>query len=304
MVDASGRGSRVPQWLEALGYEAPQETTVTAFLGYASRLYRLPAGFGDEWKCAYIQAAPPRLTRAGVLFPVEGGRFLLTVMGGGKDYPPTDEEWFKEFAQSLPGHVIHETISRSEPLTPVVSYRATENRRRHFERLTRLPENFLVLGDAACAFNPVYGQGMTTAALGAQALDEALRERPRRGSDSADFSLRFQRKLAAVNAAPWLLATGEDFRFPNVSGSRATLSTRLMHRYMDGVVSLSTRDTRVRSVLLQAFHMLVPPSALFRPSIALRVALHSIRPARRGNETGRTGAPFGGRPDCRHVTQP
>ncbi|MDQ3753761.1 MAG: 2-polyprenyl-6-methoxyphenol hydroxylase-like oxidoreductase, partial [Acidobacteriota bacterium] len=234
VIDASGRGSRAERWLQELGSMPPAETVVSAFLGYASRLYRRPPEFRDDgqmlgqgdvdnlnyyrppkfrgdWKSVYLQAAPPERTRAAVLFPVEGDRWLLTLCGGGKDYPPTDEAGFLEFARSLPSPLVYDTIKDAEPLSPIYGFRATENRWRHYEELRCLPENFLTIGDAACAFNPVYGQGMSIAALGALALDETLRKHRRRPDGSFNGLARsFQKRLAKVNSAPWLLATGED----------------------------------------------------------------------------------------------
>ena len=299
VVDATGRGSRAPRWLEELGYDAPEETVVNGFLGYASRLYRVPEGFGSDWKGAYVQLAPPERTRGGIMLPVEGGRWLVTLLGGGRDYPPTDEEGFLEFARGLASPVMYDAIKGAEPLTPVRSHRATENRRRHYERLRRQPANFLVTGDAACAFNPVYGQGMTAAALGALALDESLREQRRRraGGETGGLARRFQRRLAKANAAPWLLATGEDFRYRGVEGSAPTAATRLTHRYLDGVVRLATRDEVVRRVLLEIMHMLKTPPALFHPRVSLRVLAQTLgltpRPAR-------PAAPFA-EPACESV---
>jgi len=228
VVDASGRGSRAPRWLAELGYPAPEETVVNAFLGYASRLYRAPAGHSAGHKGAYVQAAPPHRTRGGIYLPVEGDRLLVTLTGAGRDYPPTDDAGFLAFARSLADPVIYDAIKDAEPLSPVMSYRATENRLRRYERLARQPANFLVTGDAACAFNPVYGQGMTIAALGALALDETLREQKRRYADGRceGLSRRFQRRLAKVNSAPWLMATGEDFRYRETEGGTATVMTR------------------------------------------------------------------------------
>lgn len=289
VVDATGRGSRAPRWLKELGYEAPEETVVNGFLGYASRLYRVPGGFASDWKGAYVQLAPPRRTRGGIMLPVEGGRWLLTLIGGGRDYPPADDAGFLEFARSLPSPVIYDAVKSAEPLTPVRSHRANENRRRHYERLERQPDNFLVTGDAACAFNPVYGQGMTAAALGALALDETLgaQRRLHPGGELHGLARRFQKRLAKANAAPWLLATGEDFRYREVEGGTPSVVTRLLHRYMDAVVGLSTRDEAVRRVLLENIHMLRTPPSLFHPRVSLRVLAHTLgltpRPARKSS---------------------
>lgn len=272
VVDATGRGSRAPRWLEALGYPVPPETTIDAHLGYVSRIFRRPAGFRAGWKGTYVQVAPPEVTRGGVLFPIEGDRWTVTLVGGDRDYPPTDEAGFVDFAGSLRGSTIHEAIRDAEPITPIRRYRATENRRRHYERLP-MPENFLVIGDAACAFNPVYGQGMTTAALGAEALDGCLREQRRRRPDGnlGGLARRFQRKLARANSAPWMLATGEDYRYRGTEGGKPDRMTRFMHRYMDRVMEISTKDAGVRLALLEAFNLIKPPTALFHPSIVARV---------------------------------
>jgi 2-polyprenyl-6-methoxyphenol hydroxylase-like FAD-dependent oxidoreductase len=134
------------------------------------------------------------------------------------------------------------------------------------------------VGDAACAFNPVYGQGMTTAALGAEALGESLREQRRRRpeGDLGGLGRRFQKRLAKVNSAPWTLATGEDFRVRGVEGGSPDRVTRKMHRYMDRVVSLTTEDSDVRLALLEAFNLSKPPTTLFHPSILARVLRQAI----------------------------
>jgi 2-polyprenyl-6-methoxyphenol hydroxylase-like FAD-dependent oxidoreductase len=280
VVDATGRASRAPRWLKDLGYEPPQETAINAHIGYASRLYRIPENFNGEWVCAYVQSAPPERKRGGILFRVEDNRWLVTLIGGGRDYPPSDEPAFLEFAESLREPIIADAIRNAEPVSPIRTHRNTENRLRHFENAKKLPENFVVLGDAACAFNPVYGQGMTIAALGALALRECLREQEEWEADGSSYALaqRFQQRLAKVNQAPWMMATGEDYRYSETEGGTPGLRTRFMHWYMDRVLQLATREVAVRSVLLQVFNLLIPPSALFRREILWRVIREAIKP--------------------------
>ena len=107
VVDATGRASRAPRWLSELGFKAPEETIVDAHLGYASRLYHIPETFNGDWKCAYVQSAPPERKRGAILFSVEDNRWLVTLTGGGGDHPPSDEAGFLEFARSLPVSTIH-----------------------------------------------------------------------------------------------------------------------------------------------------------------------------------------------------
>ena len=188
-------------------------------------------------------------------------------MGG--DYPPTDDCAFLAFAESLRSRLLYDAIRDAQPLTRISGFRTTNNRWRPYESLTRWPEGLIVIGDAACAFNPVYAQGMTTAALGAETLGAMLARR--RGADGridlAGFGRRFQRALARVNSAPWRLATSEDLRLPNTTGAKATLAVRLMQRYIDRVIQATTVRQDVRLAFLRTMHMLDGPGALFSPRI-------------------------------------
>lgn len=279
VVDASGRGSRTPEWLAGLGFKPPEETVVDAHLGYASRVYERPPATPADWKCLYVQAAPPRRTRGGVAFAVEGGRWIVTLGGIGGDYPPTEEAGFFGFMKSLESRRLFEALEGARPLSPIVGYRATENRWRHYERAAPMPEGLLVLGDAACTFNPVYGQGMTLAALAALSLGESLAVQRTRLDGALDgLSARFQRRVAQINKAPWLLATSEDFRSPRFDGPRPGLRSRLMHIYLDRVIAQATHDKRLRRTFLAVLHMIEEPSALYRPSILARVLCRPLPP--------------------------
>jgi 2-polyprenyl-6-methoxyphenol hydroxylase-like FAD-dependent oxidoreductase len=285
VVDASGRGSQAPRWLADGGFEPPRETTVNAFLGYASRFYRPAPDPGRWWKGMYIQSAPPESPRVGVILPIEGGLWHVTLGGGDRQYPPADERGFEEFARSLRSPALADALRDAEPLSPIHVTRSTHNRQRHFEAI-RMPDGFVVTGDATCAFNPVYGQGMTTAALGAVTLAESLRDTAAAtGLPQGDgLPRRFQRGLARVNAVPWTLAVGEDLRYRSTEGARAGFGTRVSHRYMNAVGRLTTIDTRVRLALLRAFHLVAPPSSLFAPRIMWSVVRNQFD----GSDASRT----------------
>ena len=273
VVDASGRSSRTPDWLQALGYPRAEETVINAFLGYASRVYARPSGVSHDWQALWIATRPPALLRGGVIFPLEGDRWMVTLLGAARDYPPTDEADFLAFARSLASPLLYEAITAAQPLSPIYGYQRTENYLHHYERLGSWPENFVVLGDAVCAFNPIYGQGMTVAALSALTLDQELRAYRRRGAhgDRRGLARQVQRQLAKRNATPWLLATGEDFRYPATEGGHPDRLTRLTHWYMDRVLLLCAEKVDVYSSFASVLHMLKPPSTLFRPSILFQV---------------------------------
>lgn len=279
VVDASGRSSKAPLWLTTLGYMPPQETKVNSFLGYASRVYQRLPELHSEWQSLLIYAAPPSITRGGGILPLEGNCWIVSLYGVGGDYPPTDEAGFLEFARSLRNPMLYNAIQEAEPRSPIFGYHPTGNCLRHYERLSYLPEGLVVLGDAACTFNPLYAQGMTTAALGAMTLNQCLLDQPWRRGDGTYTGLtqRFQKKLAKVNAAPWLLATSEDFRVHETEGGTPDWAIRLMHGYMDQVMQLTTEDAKVRFVLLEVLNMLKPPTALFRPSILIQLLRQRFR---------------------------
>ncbi len=276
VVDTSGRGSNAPKWLQNLGFAAPQETTVKSFLGYATRWYQTLSHHHRDYKILYLMPQAPDHGRGAVIHRVEGDRWLVNLIGIGRDYPPLDEVGFLNFARDMCSLEVYDAIKAAEPISPVYGYRRTENRWRHYEKLSRFPENFVVLGDAACAFNPVYGQGITIAALGAIALDECLLQHQVKKSLTG-FSRRFQKKLAKVNIIPWLMATGDDFRWPTTEGGQPDLMTRLKQRYLDRVMTVASENAEVYQVLAQVFNFIKPPTALFSPKILAQVLMPNIR---------------------------
>src|SRR5262249_20375757 len=137
VVDASGRGSHTPGWLDKLGYAGPDESIVRVNLGYATRIYRRDPSVKRRWKALIVQPAPPPGTRGGILFPVEGGRWLATVIGWVGDHPPADIEGYLEFARGLDVPDFYDTIANEVPLSRVEVHHFPANLRRHYERLTR-----------------------------------------------------------------------------------------------------------------------------------------------------------------------
>lgn len=282
-VDASGRTSRLPEWLSAAGYLPPPETVVNAALGYATRLYR-PAGTPVDWQALLVRDSPPRAAQGGVIMAIEGGRWIVTLAGGGADIPPVSVDGFEDFARRLVHPALHDALQAAEPISPVVGFQRTENRLRHYEKLARWPGGLLVIGDAACSFNPVYGQGITVAALEALALQTWLR-------DGAPRS--FQATVARLVRTPWLMAAGEDARVPGAQISSSQKggsglpgrSARMVQRYVDEVQRVSARDPAVRLAFTEVVHLLRSPGALFRPSILARV-LPSLWAAR-SSQAGR-----------------
>lgn len=275
IVDASGRSSKAPAWLESTGYQAPQETLIDAQLGYATRWYQFPQPSPYEWKTMLVQTRPAeKLYRGGGMFVVEDNRLVLTLIGANKDYPPTDAEGFLKFAKSLKSPIIYDIIKDLEPISPIYGYRQMENRYRHYEKLSRLPENFIVIGDAACAFNPVYGQGMTAAAIEAIELGKLLSQTDLHNLQG--FSRKFQKRLAKSVQGAWIMATGEDLRYPDVIGANTTLLDRITHRYIDRFMEHMSDDEMLATAFFLAMNLAVSPAHLMHPKYLLRLLRHKL----------------------------
>ena len=272
VVDASGRRSKAPDWLEAAGYDRPEEEVVDADIAYASRTYRRSHGDLAGWAAMLLQPRAPGCTRMAALFPIEGDRWMVTVAGANGDAPPTDEDGFLSFAGGLRSPALVDVLESLEPASPIVAFRRTSNRRRKFEALRRCPDGFLVVGDAACAFNPVYGQGMSVAAMTAEEVDRELRaHRARSFGTLAGVSAELQRRVARLNAGAWMVATGEDLRFPGTVGGRITPADRVVGRYLDRVVLAAATDPVANAAFADVVTMTAPPTSLMRPRLALRV---------------------------------
>jgi len=214
VVDASGRGSHAPQWLESLGYAPPQESVINAFPGYETRIYRQPHHFNHDWKSLYIMPEPPHNTRGGVIIPIEDDRWYVSLVGMAHDYPPGDEEGFMAFARSLPSQQLYEAIKDAEPLSKPYGFRNTEDRLRHYDKLSRYLEGFLVFGDAVYTLNPIYALGMTLATMGSLVLDRCI-QAVRAASDITGLAQTFQKQLSKIVMGSWKMVTKEDLRWPN-----------------------------------------------------------------------------------------
>jgi 2-polyprenyl-6-methoxyphenol hydroxylase-like FAD-dependent oxidoreductase len=225
VLDASGRSSRADEWLSQMGFTPPCESRVDALTGYASRIYERPPSFTEKWKMLYVRPSAPGGTRGGIILPMEGNRWHVTLVGMAGDYPPTDEVGFMEFARSLPTPQFYETIQNARPLSKPNGYRRTTNRFRHFEQLPRYLEGFLVFGDAVFTLNPVYALGMTAIAVGSQALERSLQTqlRTHKRGDLSGLAQNFQQQLSQSLTRLWETVTTEDQQWPNTESVEVRL---------------------------------------------------------------------------------
>ncbi len=170
------------------------------------------------------------------------------------------------FVKALPMPELYDIISQSEPISEIMPYKFLSSLRRHYEKLTRFPLGYLVLGDAVSSFNPTYGQGMSSASLQAVELDKVLANH----TPDAKLASTFFKKAAKVVDTPWELAVGEDFRYPETEGPKPP-AIGFINKYVSRVHKATLTDEVVCKAFLKVMSLLEPPTSLFRPRILWRV---------------------------------
>jgi 2-polyprenyl-6-methoxyphenol hydroxylase-like FAD-dependent oxidoreductase len=269
VIDASGRSSRLPHWLAELGYPTPEPRTIDAHFGYACRVYSAHGAVPID--TGIMIFAVPETGAGALALPVEDNRWLVVAAGYGDRRPTRDAAEFMPFLEALPDPAIADLVRHLEPVSDVVIYRQTSNRRYSYGEHRAWPDNLLAVGDAYCAFNPVYGQGITVAACQALLLRDSLsRNKPLR-------SRRLQRKIAAVADFPWSVATTEDIRRPS-STDELTRSQQLVGRWTGELAKLAAHGERgAYRAFVGVYHLMAAPALLFHPALFLSAGLAAIR---------------------------
>ena len=220
VVDAGGRGSQVPRWLTALGFPAPAKTTIGVDMAYASAKFRVPATYDAPERILVCHGHAPDCPEGAVMEIIEDNLWHVTLIGRFGHYPPRDVEGFLAFAKALYTSKVYDLIKDAERVTDITTYRTPTSVWRHYERLTAFPEGLVVVGDAISSFNPVYGQGMSSAALQVQAFQQLLHARATASQGLDGLAQAFFPKAAGIVLTPWTLAAHQDWAFPQTHGDR------------------------------------------------------------------------------------
>ena len=284
VVDATGRSARTPAFLDALGYGRPAEDHVSVRVVYSSQLLRIPPGMLKE--LVVLVTPLPGRPIAVALAGYENDTWMFTIGGMMGLEPPSEPAEMLAFVQGLvPAHVVA-AIGAAEPLTEVCRFRYPESRWRRYDKMRRFPAGLLVVGDAICSFNPIYGQGMTVAALQAQALRQCLQ----RGANG--LAQRYFRAAAKPIGVAWRFAVGGDLNLPEVEGPRP-LSLRLANKYVDRLQIAAESDLAVAEQFTKVVALVDPPTRLLQPQMMIRVAAANLR---------RREGPIGGSSTRAHLT--
>ena len=259
VIDASGRGSRLPRWLLQMGYDRPPAEKIIVDLAYATRLFhRREETIGGRLGMVVTQSPPNK--RFATMIKMEGNLWTISMGGMLGDWPVLTEDGFRSFAAGLPTSEISEYLKTAQPASEIIPYKYPASVWRRYDRLRRLPRGILPLGDSIASFNPIYGQGMTVAALKAQLLGDCLSDNP------ANLSKHFLTRVIELIKTPWRIAAGSDLRNPGVRGRRS-IGTRLGNIYLNRVHRAAQQDPVVAVAFHRVANLLDSPTALFRRRI-------------------------------------
>jgi 2-polyprenyl-6-methoxyphenol hydroxylase-like FAD-dependent oxidoreductase len=272
IIDAGGRGSRAPRWLTEMGFAQLEETTIGVDFAYASARFRRPASNQEPEKVMLFGGPAPKYPNGGGISTIENDLWQVSLAGRFGSYPPADRQGFLAFARELPSTGLYDRIKDAEQVTDFYQHRFPTSVQRHYERLEAFPERFIVLGDAICSFNPVYGQGMSSAALQVRALQNLFKERVASGENQPldHLATAFFPRAADVIAAPWILASGFDFMFPQTAGQRPP-NMGEGAAYFAALDALSAEDPEVQRILTEVVQLARPLLALWEEPLFSRV---------------------------------
>jgi len=268
VVDASGRGAPTLSLLERINSPKPDQSEIEINIEYATGIFEIPRDAPAEWMGVALFAIPPNIRRGGLILPMEGGRWIVSLAERHGDPPPRDLEGFIAFAKALRKPTIYEAIKTAKPIGDIARYNFPASVRHHFDRLERFPRGLIPLGDSVCRFNPIFGQGMSVAAMEAVALGRLLGSRA--ASDPLEgLATQYLTEIQDCLEAPWATAT-TDFVYPQTRGERPPdLEKRL--QYGAALMRLAAQDAEAHKLVFEVSNLLKPQSVLREPELAKRV---------------------------------
>jgi 2-polyprenyl-6-methoxyphenol hydroxylase-like FAD-dependent oxidoreductase len=270
VVDASGRGNLSLGLLESIGQAPPEETVIAVDIGYATAIFAIPHDLSVDWKAVRTFAQAPQCSRAGLMLPLEGNCWMVTLGGRHADKPPGDREGFLAYAQSLRTPTIHNAVRRAKQLGEVTRFGFPASVWRHFEKVKPFPRGLLPIGDALCRFNPIYGQGMSVAAQQALLLREIFGRQVREPDPLANLAPAFFAGAHTLIETPWAQAAVADFAFPQTKGQRPPDLERSV-AFRAALTRAAAGDPDIHKLMVEVQLLVKPPSVLRDPDLLERV---------------------------------
>jgi 2-polyprenyl-6-methoxyphenol hydroxylase-like FAD-dependent oxidoreductase len=270
VVDASGRGAPTLTLLDALWWDRPQMAEIGVDITYATAVVEMPPDATTEWKLVLTLPDPPHLALHAIMVPTEDGRWITAIA----DHSATAwiETWdaFLEASRSLITPTVHNALRYAQPPEGIRHYRFPVSAWKHFERLPRLPRGVLPVADAFCRFNPIHGQGMSSAAKQALLLQDVLDRAAADPDPIAAVQAGFMAEVASVLETPWIMSTSADLVFPQTRGERPDNFAEA-RQFEAALFRAAVADPVVHRAMIEVAQLLQPHQRLHEPDVVRRI---------------------------------
>ncbi len=261
VVDASGRAAPTLALLRSSGQPAPDEITIGIDLHYASTTFVIPQDAPTDWRGVATHPRAPERSCGGYLVPIEGNRWIVALSGQLGERPPAEPDGFMDYAQRLETQTVYNAIAHAKRQTEFERYAFPASVWRRFDRLSEFPRGLLPIGDSVCRFNPIYGQGMSVAALEARLLSHLLGSRAAEADPLAGLAPAYFSETLPLVEGPWYMSAVPDLAFPETRGERPPDFERRL-KYNGALIQAAMRDADVHRLLAEVQQLLKPPSVL------------------------------------------
>ncbi|PEJ80510.1 FAD-dependent oxidoreductase [Bacillus wiedmannii] len=268
VVDASGFGSKSIAWLREYNIEV-QEEKARIDLFYATRMFKLKGN--EKLDCCNMLMSPsfPDNPYGVLIQTIEDNRYFVTFSGYANEKAPQTDDEFYDFAENLSISNVTDFLNKAEAISNIKTYKIPYQVRRRFDLVNHLPEGLLVVGDAHCRFDPVFGQGVSVAAMEAHQLQLLLQKRQKLDKT---FTQRFYKKTANIIQTPWEMTTTEISRHPQLT-RKLSMKQKFQLWYTKQIYELSATDSDVYIRLVRVMNLIRSPLHLFHPKVLLAVLL-------------------------------
>ncbi|MCC2495425.1 FAD-dependent monooxygenase [Bacillus cereus] len=269
VVDASGFGSKSIEWLREYEIKV-QEEKVRIDLFYATKMFKLKEN--EELDCCNMLMSPsfPDNPYGVLIQTIEDNRYFVTFSGYANEKAPQTDDEFYDFAENLSISNVTDFLNKAEGITDIKTYKIPYQVRRRFDLVNNVPEGLLVIGDAQCRFDPVFGQGVSVAAMEARQLQLLLQDRKQLDKT---FTQQFYKKAATIIETPWDMTTTEISRHPQLK-RELTTKQKFQLWYTKQIYRLSASNSDVYIRLVRVMNLIRSPFHLFHPKVLLSVLLN------------------------------
>lgn len=277
VIDASGRGALMLDLLNKLNWDIPETTEIGVDISYSTVLMKLPADQRPDWKAAFAMQNPSVASLNGGCLPLEGGYCLLTIGDRGPHARRVNWDGFLNGLRNMVTPMLHDVFHEQEPIGDIRHFGFPASIWRHYERLSRMPRGALPIGDAFCRFNPVYGQGMASAAQQARLLRRALDRAAAAGDPIASAQAFFMDDVGSLLQAPWSMSANADFAYAGTKGTKPERFEETM-QLEKALFRAVVADPVVHRAFVEVMHLMQPRDILQTPDIKRRIEAAAAMP--------------------------